>query len=129
MDTLQACILCLEIATGAESFVVITFFWLEKSYATLESLPVSMWHLGSQSDLTTGSSKYFWCNSSEHMWISLGHDLPAPPHYVGLRLSWVIGMGNSSILEGEDRLFFVVLEEKEAEVVELTLHSFVGDIW
>jgi hypothetical protein len=37
--------------------------------------------------------------------------------------------GNSSLLEGEDRLFFVVLEEKEAEVVELTLHSFVGDIW
>jgi hypothetical protein len=26
-------------------------------------------------------------------------------------------------------LFIVVLEEKEAEVVELTLHSFVGDIW
>jgi hypothetical protein len=38
-------------------------------------------------------------------------------------------MGNSSLLKGEDRLFFVVLEEKEAEVVELTLHSFVGDIW
>jgi hypothetical protein len=32
-------------------------------------------------------------------------------------------------LEGEDRLFFVVLEEKEDEVVELTKHSFVGDIW
>jgi hypothetical protein len=27
-------------------------------------------------------------------------------------------MGNSSLLEGEDQLFFVVLEEKEAEVVE-----------
>jgi hypothetical protein len=26
-------------------------------------------------------------------------------------------------------LFFVALEDKEAEVVELTLHSFVGDIW
>jgi hypothetical protein len=26
-------------------------------------------------------------------------------------------------------LFFVVLEEKEAEVVELTLHTFMGDIW
>jgi hypothetical protein len=38
-------------------------------------------------------------------------------------------MGNSSLLEGEDQLFFVVLEEKEAEVVELTLHSFVKDIW
>jgi hypothetical protein len=38
-------------------------------------------------------------------------------------------MGNSSLLQGEDRLFFVVLEEKEVEVVELTLHSFVGDIW
>jgi hypothetical protein len=50
MATLQACILCLEIATGAESFVVITFFWLVKYFAALESLPVSMWHLGSQSD-------------------------------------------------------------------------------
>jgi hypothetical protein len=38
-------------------------------------------------------------------------------------------MGNSSLLEGEDRLFIVVLVEKEAEVVELTLHSFVRDIW
>jgi hypothetical protein len=37
-------------------------------------------------------------------------------------------MGNSSLLEGEDRLLFVVLEEKEAEVVQLTLHSFIGDI-
>jgi hypothetical protein len=26
-------------------------------------------------------------------------------------------------------LFFVVLEEKESDVVELTLHSFIGDIW
>jgi hypothetical protein len=50
MATLQACILCLEIATGAKSFVVITFFWLEKPFAALESLPVYMWHLGSQSD-------------------------------------------------------------------------------
>jgi hypothetical protein len=63
------------------------------------------------------------------MWIYLGQDLPTPPHLVGHRLSWVIGMGNSSLLEGEDRLFFVVMEEKEAEVVELTLHSFVEDIW
>jgi hypothetical protein len=38
-------------------------------------------------------------------------------------------MGNASLLEGEDRLFLVILEEKEVEVVELTLHSFVGDIW
>jgi hypothetical protein len=38
-------------------------------------------------------------------------------------------MDNSSLLEGADRLFFVVMEEKEVEVVELTLHSFVGDIW
>jgi hypothetical protein len=37
-------------------------------------------------------------------------------------------MGNSSLLEVEDRLLFVVLEEKEAEVVQLTLHSFIGDI-
>jgi hypothetical protein len=44
-------------------------------------------------------------------------------------LSWVIGIGNSSLLEGKDWLFFVVLEEKEDELVELTLHSFVGDIW
>jgi hypothetical protein len=36
---------------------------------------------------------------------------------------------NSSILEVQDRLLFVVLEEKEAEVVELTLHSFMRDIW
>jgi hypothetical protein len=35
------------------------------------------------------------------MRIYLGQDLPAPPHPVGLRLSWVIGMGNSSLLEGE----------------------------
>jgi hypothetical protein len=63
------------------------------------------------------------------MLIYLGQDLPAPPHPVGLPLSWVIGMGNSSLLEGEDHLFFVPLEEKEAEVVELTLNSFVGDIW
>jgi hypothetical protein len=26
-------------------------------------------------------------------------------------------------------LFFVVLEEKEVEVVELTMHSFIGNIW
>jgi hypothetical protein len=63
------------------------------------------------------------------MRIYLGQDLPAPPHPVGLQLSWVIGMGNSYVLQGEDRLFFVVLEEKEVEVVELTPHSFVGDIW
>jgi hypothetical protein len=50
MATLQACILCLEIATGAESFIMTTFFWPEKSFAALESLPISMWHLGSQSD-------------------------------------------------------------------------------
>jgi hypothetical protein len=108
---------------------VITFFWLEKSFAAPELLPVSMWHLSSQSDWTTLPSKDFWCSSSEHTRIYLGRDLPAPPHPAGLRLSWFIGMGNSSPLEGEDRLFFVVLEEKEAEVVELTLHSFVGDIW
>jgi hypothetical protein len=46
------------------------------------------------------------------MHIYMGQDLPAPPHPVGLRLSWVIGMGNSSLLEGGDRLSFVVLEEK-----------------
>jgi hypothetical protein len=63
------------------------------------------------------------------MRIYLEKDLPAPPHPVGLQLSWVIGMGNCYLLEGEDQLFFVVLEEKEAEVVELTLHSFVEDIW
>jgi hypothetical protein len=126
--TLQASILSLETATSAESFVVITFF-PEKTFAALESLPVSMWHLGSQSDWTTLPSEDFWCNSSEHMQIYLGQDLPAPPHPVALWLSWVIGMGNSSLLEGEDRLFFVILEEKEVEVVELTLHSFVGDIW
>jgi hypothetical protein len=120
--------LSLETATSAESFVVITFF-PEKTFAALESLPVSMWHLGSQSDWTTLPSEDFWCNSSEHMQIYLGQDLPAPPHPVALWLSWVIGMGNSSLLEGEDRLFFVILEEKEVEVVELTLHSFVGDIW
>jgi hypothetical protein len=56
------------------------------------------------------------------MRIYLGQDLPAPPNPVGLQLSWVIGMGNSYVLQGEDRLFFVVLEEKEVEVVELTLH-------
>jgi hypothetical protein len=38
-------------------------------------------------------------------------------------------MGNSSLFEGEVLLFFVVLEEKEAEVEKLTLHSFVRDIW
>jgi hypothetical protein len=48
------------------------------------------------------------------MRIYLGQDLPACPYPVGLRLSWVIGMGNSSLLEGEERLFFVVLQEKEA---------------
>jgi hypothetical protein len=42
MDALQACILSLETAFGAKSFVVITFFWPEKSFAVLESLPVSM---------------------------------------------------------------------------------------
>jgi hypothetical protein len=45
------------------------------------------------------------------MQIYLRQDLLAPPHPVGLWLSWVIGMGNSSLLEGEDRLFFVILEE------------------
>jgi hypothetical protein len=39
MATLQACILCLETTAGAESFVLITFFWLEKSFAALGSLP------------------------------------------------------------------------------------------
>jgi hypothetical protein len=62
------------------------------------------------------------------MWIYLGQDLPAPPHPIGFRLSWVIGMSNSSLLEAEDRLFFIVLEEKEAKVGELTLHSIVVDI-
>jgi hypothetical protein len=63
------------------------------------------------------------------MRIYLGQDRPAPPHPIGLQLSWVIGMGNSSLLEGEDQLFFILLEEKEAEVVELTLHSFIRNIW
>jgi hypothetical protein len=63
------------------------------------------------------------------MRIYLGQDLPKPPHPVGLRWSWVIALGNSSLLEGEERFFFVVLDEKEAEVVELTLDSRMGDIW
>jgi hypothetical protein len=46
------------------------------------------------------------------MRIYLGQDILATPHPTGLRLSWVIGMGNSSLFEGEDLLFFVVLEEK-----------------
>jgi hypothetical protein len=117
MATLQACILCLETTAGAESFLVITFFWLEKCFAVLGSLPVSIWHLGSQSDWTTLPSEDFWCSSSKHMQIYSGQDLSAPPHPVGLQLSWVIGMGNSSLLEDENRLFFVVLEEKETEVV------------
>jgi hypothetical protein len=82
-----------------------------------------MWHLGSQSNWTTLPSEDFGCSSSEHMRIYLGQDLPTPPHLGGLWLSWVIGMGNSSLLKGEDRLYFVVLEEKEANVLELTLHS------
>jgi hypothetical protein len=53
MASLQACILCLQITTGAESFVMITFVWTEKSFVALDSLPVSMWHLGSQFDWTT----------------------------------------------------------------------------
>lgn len=63
------------------------------------------------------------------MQIYLEHDLPAPPHPTRLQLSWVIGMINSSLLESKDQLFFVVLEEKKVEVVELTLHSFIEDIW
>jgi hypothetical protein len=39
MATLQACILFLETTSGPESFVMISFFWLEKSFATLGSLP------------------------------------------------------------------------------------------
>jgi hypothetical protein len=62
------------------------------------------------------------------MLIYMGQDLLAPPHPIGLRLLWVTSMDNSSLLEGEDRLFSVVLEEKEGEVVAFTLHSFVGDI-
>jgi hypothetical protein len=58
------------------------------------------------------------------MQIYLGQDLPATPRPVELRLSWVISIDNSSLLEGEEQLFFIVLEEKEAEVVELILHSF-----
>jgi hypothetical protein len=50
MVTLQACILCLEIVACAESFVVITFFWQEKSFAMIGSMHVFMWHLGSQSN-------------------------------------------------------------------------------
>jgi hypothetical protein len=61
---------------------VITFFWPKKSFAALESLPVSMCHLGSQFDWTALPSVDFWCNSSEHMRIYLGQDLPAPPHPV-----------------------------------------------
>ena len=129
MASLEACILCLETAAGAESFVVITFFWPVKSFEALGSLPICFWHLGSQSDWTTIPSEDFCCSSSEHMRIYLGHDLPAPLRPVGLHLSSVIGMSNSSLLEGQDRLFFVVLEEKEAKVVELTMHSFLRDIW
>jgi hypothetical protein len=102
MATLQACILCLETAASEESFVVITFFWPEKYFVALGSLPVFMWYLGSQSDRTTLPSEDFWCSSSEHMRIYLGQDLPAPPHLVGLLLSWVVGMSNSSLLKGED---------------------------
>ena len=50
MARLEACILCLETTTGAESFVVITFFWPMKLFAALGSLPVYIWHLGTQSD-------------------------------------------------------------------------------
>jgi hypothetical protein len=75
MDTLQACILCLEATADAESFVVITFFWQEKSFAALGSLHVSIWHLGRQSDWTTLPSENFWCSSSKHMLIYLGQDL------------------------------------------------------
>jgi hypothetical protein len=100
MATLQACIFCLEIVAGA--FVVITFFWSEKSFTALGSLPVFMWHLGSQFDRTTLPLEDFWCSSSEHVQIHLGQELSTPPHPVGLRLPWVIGMGNSSLLEGED---------------------------
>jgi hypothetical protein len=96
--TLQAYIMCLETTTGAEPFVVITFFWPEKSFAVLGSLSVSM----CQFDWTTLPSEDFWCSSSEHMWIYSGQDLLAPPHPVELQLSWVIGIGNSSLLEGKD---------------------------
>jgi hypothetical protein len=59
MATLQACILCLETTPSAESFVVITFFWPEKSFAVLGALPISIWYLGSQSDWTTLPLEYF----------------------------------------------------------------------
>jgi hypothetical protein len=41
MATLQACILCLKIVAGAESFVVISFFLPDKSFAVLGSLSCS----------------------------------------------------------------------------------------
>jgi hypothetical protein len=40
MASLEACILYLETITGAESFLVITFFWPVKSFAVLGSLTV-----------------------------------------------------------------------------------------
>jgi hypothetical protein len=50
MASLQACILCLETLARTESFLVIIFFWLVKSFEGLGSLPICIWHLGSQSD-------------------------------------------------------------------------------
>uniref|UniRef100_K3XSR0 F-box domain-containing protein n=1 Tax=Setaria italica TaxID=4555 RepID=K3XSR0_SETIT len=83
-----------------ELFVVVTNLWPLKSTPLLGSLPVCIWHLGSQSNWTTIPLEDFWRSSPEHMCIYFEHHLPAPPQVVGLRLSWVIGMSNSSLLFG-----------------------------
>uniref|UniRef100_K3YDA5 DUF295 domain-containing protein n=1 Tax=Setaria italica TaxID=4555 RepID=K3YDA5_SETIT len=79
MGSLDACILGLETPTSAESFLVLTNLWPLKSTPALGSLPICIWHLGSQFDWTTIPSEDFWCSSPEHMQIYLGHHLPAPP--------------------------------------------------
>jgi hypothetical protein len=74
MATLQACILCLETTVGVESFVIITSFWPEKSFAALGSLPISMWHLGRQFDWTI--SGVVLLNTSGSTWGKIFQHLP-----------------------------------------------------
>ncbi|OEL36495.1 CMP-sialic acid transporter 2 [Dichanthelium oligosanthes] len=93
-------------------------------------------HLGSQSNWSTISAADFWCWSSEHMWRFLG---PQAPVWERLGQAWVTGMGNSSLVEGEDRLYYVVQQSKKKptidweryhpSVVSITLHYFDRNIW
>jgi hypothetical protein len=94
---------------------MITFFWPKKPFAVLGSFPVSIGHLGSQSDWTTLPSEDFLCSSLNTWGSTWGK--------IFQHLLILLGFGCHGLLA-----WATCSRGERSKVVELTLHSFVGVI-